>query len=141
MSEVSLKEVIPIKLYSILATLFWLIRQVAIPNPFDVLGEGLTITIADAPILLSPEFLNLIADPIIAAFTFGIVGFHYISKFDPAWGSILYMFFYAVHIGLVYWIFSLYPVIWLMVTIGATYIGLHIAAVILRNKIEYGIWR
>lgn len=124
-----------------MATLFWLVRQVAIPNPFDVLGEGLTITIAETPILLSPELLNWIADPIIAALTFGIVGLHYISKSNPALGSILYMFFYAVHIGLVYGIFSLYPITWLMIAIGIAYISLHIAAVVLRNKINYDIWR
>ena len=122
-----------IKLYSLLATLFWIIRQFAIPNPFDALGEGLVITIGGAPVLLSPDFLNWIADPIIAGFTFGVVGLYYISRSDPALGSILYMFFYALHIGLLYLILSIYPTIWLMVLIGVVYIGLHMTMIVLRN--------
>ena len=125
-----------LKLYGFLATIFWLIRQFAIPNPFDVLGEGLTITIGDAPLLLSPELLNWIADPIIAAFTFGIVGLHYIKRSNPAWGSIMYMFFYALHVGLIYWVIPIYPAVWLMVLIGIAYVGLHIAAVVLRYKFD-----
>lgn len=124
------------KLYSFLATLFWIIRQFAIPNPFEVLGEGLTVTIGEVPMLLSPELLNWVADPIIAAFTYGIVGLHYISRSDPEWGSVLYMVFYAVHMGLIYWVCSIYPAIWLMVLIGVIYIGLHIAAVILKNNLD-----
>jgi hypothetical protein len=110
-----------------------LVRQFAIPNPFDVLGEGLTVTIGGAPILLSPELLNWIADPITAAFTFGLVGLHYISRSDPALGSILYMFFYALHIGFLYLILSIYPTIWLMILIGVVYIGLHITIIVLKN--------
>ena len=87
-------------------------------------------------IILSPELLNWIADPIIAAFTFGIVGLYYISRSDPALGSILYMFFYAIHIGLLYLTLSIYPVFWLMVLIGIIYIGLHITAIILKHKLS-----
>ena len=122
-----------IKLYNCLATIFWLVRQFAIPNPFDALGEGLAVTIGGTPILLSPELLNWLADPIIAGFTFGVVGLYYISRSDPALGSILYMFFYALHIGLLYLILSIYPAFWLMVIIGVIYIGLHIAVIVLKN--------
>lgn len=118
-----------------MATIFWIARQIIIPNPFDVLGEGLIITIADAPILLSPDVLNWIADPIIAAFTYAIVGLHYVSRFDPAWGSILHMSFYAIHIGLMYWLCSIYPAIWLMALVGIFYIGIHVAAIVLKNAL------
>lgn len=124
---------IKIRIYSALATLFWLVRQIAIPNPFKALGEGLTITISEAPLLLTPETLNWIADPIIAAITFGVVGLYYIKGSEPALGSFLCMFFYAVHIGLLYLILLIYPIVWLMVLIGIVYIGLHIGMVYLNS--------
>lgn len=123
-----------IKIYSTLATLFWLIRQYAIPNPFEALGEGITVTIGGAPVLLSPEILNWIADPIIGAFTFLVVGIYYISGSNPTKGSILYMFFYAVHIGMLYLISSVYPTIWLIVLIAVIYLAFHIALLILKFK-------
>lgn len=119
-----------------MATLFWIIRQFAVPNPFDALGEGLAVTIGGTPILLSPELLNRVADPIIAGFTFGVVGLYYISRSDPALGSILYMFFYALHIGLLYLILSIYPTIWLMVLLGVLYICLHVAVIVLKNVLD-----
>ena len=127
-----------IKLYSFFATLFWIIRQFAIPNPFEALGEGLVVTIGEAPILLSPELLNWIADPVIAAFTFGVVGLYYISRSDPAFGSILYMVFYALHIGLLYLILSFFPTIWLMILISVIYIGIHIAVIVLKSVFDWG---
>ena len=128
-----LRRLIEIKVYSTLATIFWLVRQFAIPNPFEALGEGLTITIGEIPLLLTPEILNWIADPIIAAITFGVVGLYYIKGSEPALGSILYMFFYAVHIGLLYLMLSVYPIIWLMVLIGVIYFVLHIGMVYLNS--------
>ena len=86
--------------------------------------------------MLSPDFLNWIADPLIAGFTFGVVGLYYISRSDPALGSILYMFFYALHIGLLYLILSIYPAIWLMILIGVVYFGLHIAIIVLKNILD-----
>ena len=88
--------------------------------------------------LLSPELLNWIADPIIAAFTFGVVGLYYISRSYPALGSILYMFFYALHIGFLYLILSIYPAVWLMVLVGVIYIGFHITVIGLRNALDWG---
>ena len=126
-----------IKIYAALATLFWLIRQFAIPNPFEALGEGLTIPICEAPLFLTPEILNWIADPIIGAITFAVVGLYYTRGSEPALGSVLYMTFYAVHIGLLYLIFWIYPIIWLMILIGVIYMGLHIGMIFLKSKI---IW-
>ena len=123
-----------IKFYSTLATLFWLIRQYAIPNPFEALGEGITVTIGGAPILLSPEILNWIADPIIGAFTFLVVGIYYISGSNPTKGSILYMLFYTIHIGMLFLISSVYPTIWLIVLIAVIYLAFHVALLILKFK-------
>ena len=86
--------------------------------------------------MLSPELLNWMADPVIAAFTFGIVGLHYVSRSDPELGIILYMLFYALHMVLLYLILSVYPTIWLMVLIGVVYIGLHIATIAMKNVLD-----
>ena len=128
-----MRRLIEIKIYSALATIFWLVRQFAIPNPFEALGDGITIMIGEAPLLLPPEILNWIADPILAAITFGVVGLYYIKGSEPALGSILYMVFYAVHIGLIYLMLSVYPIVWLMVLIGVVYIGLHIGMIVLNR--------
>ncbi len=90
--------------------------------------------IGETPLLLTPEILNWIADPIIGAFTFCVVGLYYIKGSNPALGSILYMFFYAVHIGLLYLMLWIYPVVWLMVLIGIIYISLHIGMIVLNSK-------
>lgn len=120
------------KMYTSLATIFWFVRQFAIPNPFEVLGEGLIITISEVPIILSPELLNWLADPIIYIVTFGVVGLYYIKGSAPAWGSVLYMLFYVIHIGLVYWVMSLYPIVWLMILIACGYVVFHIVVTIFR---------
>lgn len=125
---------ITIKIYRILATLFWFVRQFLVPNPFDALGEGIPVVLANIPIVLSPELLNWFADPIIAVLTYGVVGLYYIKRSDPELGSILYMIFYAIHIGLLYLMLSIYPIVWLMILIGGIYLGLHVTAVILIHK-------
>lgn len=118
------------KIYATIATIFWIIRQYAIPNPFEALGDGITIILADSPFLLSPEILNWIADPIISGMTFLIVGLYYMRGSAPALGSILYMVFYTIHIGLLYLLLSIYPMFWLMIVIVLLYIMIHILLII-----------
>lgn len=117
--------------------MFWLIRQFYLPNPFEALGEGITVTISNVPILLTPDLLNLLADPIIFGITFGVVGLYYVSGSAPAVGSFLYMFFYCVHIAGIYLLLSLYPTIWLIVLIVVIYVALHITALIIKFKMNF----
>ena len=98
------------------------------------MGDGLTIMIGEAPLLLTPEILNWISDPIIGAITFAVVGLYYIKGSNPALGSILYMFFYAIHIGLLYLMLWIYPIVWLIVLVGIVYIVLHIGMIFLNSK-------
>lgn len=104
------------------------------PNPFEALGEGLTITIGEASSILSPDVLNWIADPIVGVITFGVVGLYYSKGSSPVLGSVLYMIFYAVHIGMLYLMLWVYPIVWLMILIGVVYIGLHIGAIALKSN-------
>ena len=124
------------KLYLTLAGIFWAIRQFFMPNPFEVLGEGITVTIADAPILLSPDVLNWIAGLFLPAITFGIVAWYYRKGSFPVLGSILYMIFFCIHTFILYLMSWAYPSIFLIVLIAVAYIGLHVGFEILRRKIH-----
>lgn len=137
MDRLPLRRRIVIKIFTIVSTLFWIIRQYAIPNPFDALGAGLTIYIGESALLLTPEVLNWLADPLIYGVTFIVVGLYYRSGSEPVLGSILYMVFYCIHIGLLYLILSCHPITWLMIVIAVAYIALHIAALILKSRIDW----
>lgn len=120
-----------------IAGIFYIIRQVAIPNPFDALGAGLPICLGESALLLTPEALNWLADPLIYGLTFGVVGLYYISGTAPVLGSILYMGFYCIHISLLYLILSCYPKKWLMIVIAVVYMALHVAALILKSRSDW----
>lgn len=123
-------------MYKILSILFWIIRQFFIPNPFEVLGEGITIIIKEQQLLLTPEILNGITGLILPVITFYIVGIYYSKGDDPSLGSLLYMIFFIIHIGLLYLISYIYPIIWLIILICVVYISLHVAIIILINKLK-----
>ena len=59
-------------LYKIMAVISVFIRQFCLPNPFEVLGEGLAISIDGSVLLLHPEILNW-----IASIFFSIIHFYY----------------------------------------------------------------
>jgi hypothetical protein len=122
-------------MYLTVATIFWFIRQFFMPNPFEVLGEGIAITTLGSPILLTPEILNWIAGLFLPAITFAIVGLYYSRGSCPVWGSVLYMFFFCLHTFILYLMSWVYPSIFFIVLIAVAYIGLHVGVVILKRKI------
>ena len=117
-----------------MSTLLWFVRQFAIPNPFEVLGEGVTVMLGETPLLLTPEILNWIAGLGLPALTFAVVGIYYSRGEFPSWGSFLYMVFFCVHTGILHLMSLAYPAVWLIVLIGVVYIGLHIAVITLINR-------
>ena len=122
------------KLYVSLAGLFWFVRQFFIPNPFEVLGDGITVTIKGTPVLLTPDTLNWIAGLGLPAFTYLLVGLYYNRGENPALGSVLYMAFFCIHTWLLHLMSLAYPAYWLMILIGVVYIGIHVVAFILINR-------
>ena len=84
-------------MYKLIAAISILIRQFCLPNPFEALGDGLTVNIGEALILLTPRVLNLLAEPFMHAVAFAIVGLYYHRGSDPAVGSFLYLLFYCIH--------------------------------------------
>ena len=77
------------KLYGLMAVISILIRNFVLPNPFDCFGDSAFI-------------INLIAEPIIHAGAFGLVGLVYNRGEAPALGSILYLLAYAMITGVLF---------------------------------------
>ncbi len=125
------------KLYSIIATVSVLIRQFALPNPFEPLGETFTLSIKDVSIPLAPEVANMIAEPLLHIVTFAIVGIYYKKgQHEPVFGSFLYLLFYAIHVGLIHMV-SCFGFAWAaIIIIIFLYVSAHITANVLRNKLE-----
>ena len=113
-------------MYKLIATISIILRQYFIPNPFEALGDGMMITLEGSQILLSPEILNWIAEPIIFTLTFGIVGLYYERGSAPALGSLLYLLFYCVH-TFILWILSVLGFEeWAIIVVVILYIGCHV---------------
>ena len=116
---------IKIKLYKLIAVIFFIIRQFYIPNPFDALGDGYTLYVNQIPFIIPPLLLNMMAEPIIQVITYNIVGFYYRRGSNPFLGSVLYMIFYCIHI------FN----IGISIIAIVVYIMIHIICLILLNRL------
>ena len=129
------------KLYSIIAAISILVRQFMLPNPFDPLGEAFSITIKDTVIPLPPLALNWIAESVLHAVTFAIVGIYYKKgRHNPALGSFLYLLFYTIHVGMIY-IVSSFGFSWVAIVIVViSYVALHIVINISKNRMAYKAW-
>ena len=74
-------------LYTIFATASIIIRNFYLPNPFECFGDNAI-------------WINLIAEPIIHAVSFGLVGLVYTKGSAPALGSFLYLLTYCAITGI-----------------------------------------
>ena len=74
-------------MYKAVAGLSLLIRTFFLPNPFEGMEMGV--------------LYNLAAGIILLPITFLIVGLFYERGSAPVLGSLLYLFFYSIHTGLV----------------------------------------
>lgn len=120
-------------MYKIIAIISTIVRQLCISNPFEALGDGLIITIGGAPLLLTPDVLNWIAEPFVHGITFFVVGLYYDKGGVPTLGSFLYLLFYCIHIFLL-WIMSVVKFnTWIVITIFLIYVGGHIGLKPLKN--------
>lgn len=121
-------------IYGTISLVFWFVRQFLLPNPFAILGEGITITLGGAPVLLSPVTLNWIAGVFLPALTFAIVGLYHRRGSSSVRGSILYMIFFLIHIGVLHLMAWAYPSIFFMVLIVVVYAAVHIGCAILGSE-------
>lgn len=125
------------KLYSVIALISLLIRQLVLPNPFDAL-DGTVITISGIDIAVIPELMNYIIEAPLHTITFALAGLYYKKSYNmPAIGSILYFVFYCIHVGILYimckYSFSMLPCIAIIVL----YIVFHIVLKLLANRITF----
>ena len=74
-------------MYKLMALISTLVRQFCLPNPFECFGDG-------------AFFINLIAEPVIHALAFALVGLVYHRGEFPALGSFLYLLAYAAITGI-----------------------------------------
>lgn len=122
--------------YICLSTIFAFIRQYYFPNPFDVLGAGVTITTCGIPVFLPSVALNFFVEPFMNAFTYLVVKLYYIGGSAPALGSCLYMLFYYLHTIFLSWGLLAYPSSRAISLIIGIYIAMHVLFVMLKNKIS-----
>lgn len=74
-------------MYKLIALISMIIRLSYLPNPFETLEYG--------------YYINYIVDPLVYFLTYNVVGLYYTKGSSPAIGSLLYLFFYILHIGLI----------------------------------------
>jgi len=91
------------KIYALMTVISVLIRQFALPNPFECFGE-------------SADLINWIAEPIMHAIAYGIVGLFYVRGSAPLLGSIAYLVTYALLTG-VLWVMGIFSFAWWWVLI------------------------
>ena len=75
------------KLYALMTIISTLVRQFALPNPFECFGD-------------TAWLYNLIAEPIIHVVALALVGLIYRKGEFPALGSFLYLVAYAAITGI-----------------------------------------
>ena len=86
------------KIYALMSLVSVLIRQFALPNPFECFGE-------------SAALINWIAEPIMHVVAYGIVGMFYSRGSAPLLGSIAYLLTYTALTG-VLWIMGIFSFSW-----------------------------
>ncbi len=91
------------KLYALFTIVSTLVRQFALPNPFECFGDNAIL-------------INWIAEPILHVVAYAIVGLFYSKGSEPLLGSIGYLFTYACLIG-VLWVLGIFTFAWWWVLI------------------------
>ena len=100
-----------------------LVRQFVLPNPFECFGDQAIL-------------INWIAEPIIHAVAYGIVGLFYIRGSAPVLGSIAYLFVYAAIVGIL-WLCGLFNFAWWWIAIlVVAFIALIAGIMYIKDKIE-----
>ena len=89
-----------IKIYGLMAGISTLVRQFLLPSPFEQLPHPIIAESGGISISIPPLMLNIIIEPALHIFTFTIVGIYYSRGEFPAFGSLLYLIFYFIHVGL-----------------------------------------
>ena len=111
------------KIYLLMTVISTLVRQFALPNPFECFGDRAVI-------------INWIAEPIIHAVAYGIVGLFYIRGSAPTLGSIAYLFVYAAIVGILWWCGLFSFAWWWIAILVVAFIALIAGIMYIKDKIE-----
>lgn len=123
-------------IYKVFVFISFLVRNLAIPNPFDNL-QGQTIEIYGIEFPVIPKVINILVEPILGVFTFIIVGLYYDrSEKTPLKGSILYLFFYWIHVGLISVIVKFNFSALSIFLVATFYVILHILISVITSKLR-----
>ncbi len=126
-------------MYKIIATISIFVRGFILPNPFESLGDSVSISIGSGSFPIPPFLINIIAEPILHVVTYLLVGLYYTRGVDdPSKGSLLYIILYGVHVGLLYIMGLLGFSTWAVAIVLLLYIAAHIGINILRERRHYG---
>ena len=101
------------KIYGLFTIISLLVRQFVLPNPFECFGDNAIL-------------YNWIAEPILHAVAYGLVGLAYCKGSFPAWGSFLYLITYSALVGIL-WIFGIFSFAWWWILLVITVIIVAIA--------------
>lgn len=122
-----------VSIYEIIAVISSIIRSFLLPNPFEPLGEGFSITVLDENILLTPDILNWIFEVPLHMITYAVVGIYYLKGSVPSIGSIFYLLFYVLHVFLLY-VMSWFNLSWVaVITVLLLYITLHVVFSVIKR--------
>ena len=123
-------------MYKVIFIISVIIRTFYLPNPFEPLNGKYTFMLLNAEIPITSDILNLIAEPLLHFIAFSIAGLYYSKGRDnPAKGSFLYLFFYCVHVGLIYVLSLLSFAEWAIILVLILYIVAHIGFNVLKSKL------
>ena len=124
-------------MYSIIAAISVIIRAFYLPNPFEAFGD-IEIPFQETVIAISPIIINYLFEPILHAITYVVVGLYYKKHRNSAsFGSLLYLVFYCVHVGLLYLMAQLGFAAWAVALINAGYVFCHIGINTVRQKLAW----
>lgn len=127
-------------MYKFIAALSVIIRTFYLPNPFDSLGTTFPVTIGENTLTMTPIVMNYLAETVLHALTFALVGLYYSrSEHNPSKGSFLYLMFYCVHVGLLYLMGLFGFATWAVALILIVYAMAHIGFNALKNRVRYGV--
>lgn len=110
--------------YAAFTVISALIRQFLLPNPFDCFGDYAFL-------------INLIAEPIIHAVTYGLVGLVYCKGSFPIWGCMLYAFTYALIVAFLA-LLGIFAFAWWWVLVCIVVLAIVLATVWFVKKLIFG---
>ncbi len=108
-------------MYCIIPFISIIVRQFLLPNPFEPLGD---VSVHGA--VWTPETFNLVAGFVLPSIAFLTTRIYYDGG-EHAVGSLLFLFFYCMYVGMLHLMSLAHFAWWAVALIIVGYIGLHFA--------------